>query len=137
MTLLRFRHAYTADRTLPYYLAPTQKALIVQERKGSREAAMVRSGLLPHWAKDERISYKLINARAETLLEKPAPVAGRQVPLPGRRPVSLACGRPGGDHYGEPFESGTIITTTPNELVAPVHDRMRRRSDAHAHARAE
>jgi putative SOS response-associated peptidase YedK len=50
-----------------FNLAPTQKALIVRERESEREALMARWGLLPHWAKDERISYKLINARAETL----------------------------------------------------------------------
>ena len=55
-----------------FNLAPTQKALIVREREGAREAVMARWGFLPHWAKDERIAYKLINARAETLLEKPA-----------------------------------------------------------------
>ena len=55
-----------------FNLAPTQKALIVRESEGEREAVMARWGLLPHWAKDERIAYKLINARAETLLEKPA-----------------------------------------------------------------
>ena len=54
-----------------YNLAPTQKALIVHEREGEREAVLARWGLLPHWGKDERFSYKLINARAETLTEKP------------------------------------------------------------------
>ena len=69
-----------------FNLAPTQKALIVREREGAREAVMARWGLLPHWAKDERIAYKLINARAETLLEEACvPIAGGQVPLPGRR----------------------------------------------------
>ena len=55
-----------------FNLAPTQKALLVREREGERQAVMARWGPLPRWAKDERISYKLINARAETLLEKPA-----------------------------------------------------------------
>src|SRR5439155_6112023 len=60
-----------------FNLAPTQKALIVREREGAREAVMARWGLLPHWAKDERIAYKLINARAETLLEEACvPIAG-------------------------------------------------------------
>jgi putative SOS response-associated peptidase YedK len=54
-----------------YNLAPTQRALIVRERESEREAVLARWGLLPHWAKDERIAFK-INARAETLTEKPA-----------------------------------------------------------------
>src|SRR5262249_823992 len=52
-----------------YNLAPAQRTLIVRERDHEREAAMVRWGLLPHWAKDERLAFKMINARAETLAE--------------------------------------------------------------------
>jgi putative SOS response-associated peptidase YedK len=37
-----------------------------------REAVMAKWGLLPHWAKDAKIAFKMINARAETLTEKPA-----------------------------------------------------------------
>src|SRR6516164_80281 len=59
-------------RSLSASGSPTQKALIVRETDGAREALMARWGLLPQWTNDERISYKLINARAETLLEKPA-----------------------------------------------------------------
>jgi len=68
----RFQISVPEDYSERFNLAPTQKALIVREREEEREALMARWGLLPHWAKDERISYKLINARTETLLEKPA-----------------------------------------------------------------
>jgi putative SOS response-associated peptidase YedK len=117
-----------------------------------RESALARWGLLPHWAKDASISYKLINARAETLAEKPA---FRSL-LRRHRCLVLADGfyewRRGADggrdplHFrladGSPFafaglwtsradpvtgelvESCTIVTTSPNEPVAPVHDRM-------------
>jgi putative SOS response-associated peptidase YedK len=47
-------------------------ALIVRERDNAREAAMAKWGLLPHWAKDSKVAFKMINARAETLTEKPA-----------------------------------------------------------------
>jgi putative SOS response-associated peptidase YedK len=134
-----------------FNLAPTQKALIVRERDGEREALMARWGLLPRWAKDERISYKLINARAETLLEKPVfrslvgkyrclVVAdgfyewtvgpdGKKQPIHFRLADGSAFGFAGlwtckTDDQGELVESCTIITTSPNELVAPVHDRM-------------
>jgi putative SOS response-associated peptidase YedK len=53
-------------------LAPQQKALIVRERDEVREAVMAKWGLLPHSAKDSKIAFKMINARAETLTEKPA-----------------------------------------------------------------
>ena len=55
-----------------YNLAPAQRALIVRERDGEREAVLARWGLLPHWAKDARVAFKMINARAETLAGKPA-----------------------------------------------------------------
>jgi putative SOS response-associated peptidase YedK len=136
-----------------FNLAPTQRALIVRRGpEAEREAVLARWGLLPHWAKDERIGYKLINARAETLAEKPA---FRSL-LSRHRCLVLADGfyewRTGKDgsreplrfalQSGEPFafaglwtartdpasgelvESCTIVTTRANDLVAPVHDRM-------------
>ena len=55
-----------------YNLAPAQRTLIVRQREEMREAVMAKWGLLPHWAKDAKIAFKMINARAETLTEKPA-----------------------------------------------------------------
>src|SRR5262249_9959325 len=136
-----------------YNLAPTQRALIVRRGEASeREAVLARWGLLPHWAKDERIAHKLINARAETLAEKPAfrsllarrrclVVADgfyewRTGEAGAREPLRFALrgGEPFGfaglwtartdDASGELVESCTIVTTQPSELVAPVHSRM-------------
>ena len=134
-----------------YNLAPTQQALIIREHDEDFQAVLARWGLLPHWAKDERISYKLINARAETLAEKPA---FRSLLGKGRCLVvadgfyEWTIGPDGKKHpihfslidgalfgfaglwtsrrtdEGEVVESCTIVTTRPNELVAPVHDRM-------------
>jgi putative SOS response-associated peptidase YedK len=125
-----------------FNLAPTQKALIIREREGEREALMARWGLLPHWAKDERISFKMINARPETLLEKPAfrslagkyrclVVAdgfyewtigpdGKKLPIHFRLEDASAFGFAGlwtckTTEAGELVESCTIITTTPNK----------------------
>jgi putative SOS response-associated peptidase YedK len=47
-------------------------AATMSEREAEREADMARRGLLPHWTKDERIAFKMINARAETLTVRPA-----------------------------------------------------------------
>ena len=135
-----------------YNVAPGQRVAIVRRTEESREAALARWGLLPHWAKDASIAYKLINARAETLAEKPA---FRSL-LGSHRCLVLADGfyewrraADGGhepNHFrlgdGSPFafaglwtsrfdpesgelvESCTIVTTSPNSLVVPVHDRM-------------
>jgi putative SOS response-associated peptidase YedK len=135
-----------------FNLAPQQRALIVRERDNEREAVMVKWGLLPRWAKDSKIAFKMINARAETLTEKPAyrSLLNRHrclIPADGFYEWTL--GRDGKKHpihfhlpgyelfafaglwtsrideeSGEIIESCTIITTQPNELVAPVHDRM-------------
>ncbi len=149
----RFQAAIPEDYRPRYNLAPTQRALIVRRRdEGGREASLVRFGLLPHWAKDERLAYRLINARAETLAEKPAfrsllgrrrclivadgfyewrrRADGRKEPLRfalrGAEPFAFAglwTARTD-PGSGQPVESCAIVTVRPNELVATVHDRM-------------
>ena len=66
-----------ADRQLPlfearYNIAPTQDVLAVREADGVREAAMMRWGLIPSWSKEPGGGPPMINARSETLAEKPA-----------------------------------------------------------------
>lgn len=148
----RFEVAVPETYQHRFNLAPQQRALIVRERDDVREAVMAKWGLLPHWAKGSKIAFKMINARAETLTEKPAyrslltrhrclipadgfyewTVAGdgKKQPihfhLPGYELFAFAglwTARTD-DESGEVVESCTIITTNPNELVAPVHDRM-------------
>lgn len=56
-----------------YNIAPTQAVLAIRESDaGVREATFLHWGLIPSWAKDPGIGTKLINARSETLLEKPS-----------------------------------------------------------------
>ena len=147
----RFQVAVPETYSERYNLAPSQRALIVRNRDNSREAVMARWGLLPHWAKDERIAFKMINARAETLTDKPAyrSLIGKYrclvvadgfyewtVGADGKKqPIHVQLADGGlfafaglwthrTDDAGELVESCTIVTTRPNELVAPVHDRM-------------
>jgi putative SOS response-associated peptidase YedK len=134
-----------------YNIAPTQPVVIVRanERDG-REMTRVRWGLIPFWAKEAKIGARMINARGETVASKPAfrsAVKSRRclVPADGfyewmktgaakqpylvrfsdRRPFAFAglweTWRPAD---GDAVESCTIITTTPNDLVSPIHDRM-------------
>jgi putative SOS response-associated peptidase YedK len=136
-----------------YNLAPQQGTLIVREREDAGEATMAKWGLLLHWAKDPKVAFKMINARAETLSEKPAYRSllsryrclipadgfyewtvgsdGKKHPIHFHLPeyelfafAGLWTSRTD-DARGEIIESCTIITTRPNELVASVHDRMR------------
>jgi len=56
-----------------YNVAPSQKVPIVRlDKDGNRELAILRWGLIPFWARDDRIGYKTINARAETVATAPA-----------------------------------------------------------------
>ncbi|MBS3777111.1 MAG: SOS response-associated peptidase [Bacteroidales bacterium] len=139
---------------LRYNIAPSQEVLAVgQTREGTRKAAWLRWGLVPHWAKDEKVGYKMINARAETMFTKPAykSAAKRhrclipascffewQRSYKGSKKQPY-CIRPkdGGlfafaglwEHWqdeeaGKKIYSCTIITTRANEAVAELHDRM-------------
>lgn len=140
------------DLALPprFNVAPTQSVPVVRVVDGQRVIALLRWGLVPSWSKDPKKGPPLINARADTVAEKPAFRAALKyrrciVPADGffewkkegakRLPVhfKLRDGRPFGfaglwecwkSPEGEILESMTILTTTPNELVAAVHDRM-------------
>lgn len=137
-----------------FNIAPTQRSLVVvlDPETGRQEARLARFGLVPRWARDAAPAARMINARAETLLERPAyrglvrrnrclvPADGfyewRAGPGGKRLPVRFALA--GGELFafaglwttwldrerGEPLDSFTIVTTTPNELVATLHDRM-------------
>ena len=134
-----------------YNVAPTQSVPIVRRGEAGRELVTVRWGLVPFWAKDLKIGHKLINARAETVADKPAfrDAFKRRRCLViadgfyewrridgGKQPylIRVAGGRPFAfaglwDHWtdkqsGERVESCTIIVTAANALVAPIHDRM-------------
>lgn len=83
----RFTHKRTWAEVVAYYrildtgrnlqprynIAPTQDVLAIRlNAEGHREAVDLRWGLIPFWAKDEKIAYSTINARAETVATKPA-----------------------------------------------------------------
>jgi putative SOS response-associated peptidase YedK len=148
------------DLPLRFNIAPSQAVPIVRELRivrqagdgAVRELATVRWGLIPAWAKEPSIGNKMINARAESVAEKPAFRAAFHsrrcvVPASGfyewqrrrRGPaqphlIRRKDGEPLGfaglwegwrdPATGEVVESCTVITCEPNELMAELHDRM-------------
>jgi putative SOS response-associated peptidase YedK len=134
-----------------YNIAPTDPALIVRlDTRQSRELHLVRWGLLPPWVKDPREFSLLINARAETAAEKPSfrgALRHRRCLVPTDGFYEWT-GRPGAkqphlirmrdralfamaglwEHWlgadGSELETMAILTTSANEDMAPIHDRM-------------
>ncbi len=113
------------------------------------EVSLVRWGLLPCWAKEEKSSYSMINARGETLLEKPAykrlikskrcliiadsfyewkKKEGKKTPyrimLQNEDLFAFAGLWDLWEKNGKKIQSCSIITISPNELCADIHDRM-------------
>ena len=133
-----------------YNIPPSQKILtVVQLDDRSYKAVYLYWGLIPHWAKDLKISHNLINARAETVAEKPAfKSAYRQrrciIPATGfyewqkteqgkqaycisrqeQQLFSFAGLWEYWEHEKETIYSCTIITTAANNLMRPIHHRM-------------
>lgn len=133
-----------------YNVAPSQTVLVIGLRQGLRAAAMHRWGLIPRWAKDASMSAKMINARAETVHERPAyrlPFRQRRCLIPadslyewkqeGRtkhpyrflmQAESLFAFAGLWEEWRAPngtmVRTCTIVTTEPNELIEPVHNRM-------------
>ncbi|MBC8253012.1 MAG: SOS response-associated peptidase [Ardenticatenia bacterium] len=133
-----------------YNVAPTQEVAVVVRDQGVNVLDKMVWGLIPSWARDPGIGSRMINARSETVHEKPSfkgpfksqrclivadgfyewqKTNGGKVPmfirLRSRRPFGLA------GLYdvwktlaGEKITSCTIITTNANQLVRPIHNRM-------------
>lgn len=133
-----------------YNIAPSQKILnIVELDDGSRKAVNLFWGLVPSWSKDSKSNSHLINARMETIREKPSfRNAFKQrrclIPADGyfewqkqengkqafhihredRQPFAFAGLWEQWQHETETLYSCTIITTEANELMQPIHERM-------------
>lgn len=135
-----------------YNIAPSQEiaAVRLDPESQDRQFCILKWGLIPFWAKDARIGYRTINARSETVAKSPAFRAAyrhRRCLIPadgfyewkelkkGKLPylVRMANEKPFAfaglwEHWEDPegtvIESGTILTTVPNDLLRPLHDRM-------------
>ena len=140
---------YPSSITPSYNIAPTQEvaALIAEDDK--RKLEIMRWGLIPSWAKEPEIGNRMINARAETISEKPSfrkPFKDHRCLIladgfyewqktnNGKQPyyIHMEDGSPFAfaglweiwDRDGEEVRSCTIITTDANELVGKIHNRM-------------
>src|SRR5437660_5116240 len=145
-----FRYLDQPDFPPRYNIAPTQPVPIVRLFEGERQFALVRWGLIPVWVKDPRTFSLLINARGESVLDKPAfrnAMKRRRCLFPAdgfyewkregenRRPyfVRLKSGQPMAfaglweswmGPNGEEMETAAIVTTTASRSIAHIHDRM-------------
>lgn len=144
-----FEASGNLELTPRYNIAPSQEIPAVRQGEAGRELIMLRWGLIPSWAKDKNIGYKMINARAETVASKPAfrtAFRRRRTLIPasgffewkktegGKQPYSICTNDDlfalaGLWEYwkgegGEPIESCTIIVTEANEKIRTIHDRM-------------
>jgi putative SOS response-associated peptidase YedK len=133
-----------------YNVAPMQQVLGIRESDNDREATFFRWGLVPAWAKDSSTGNKLINARAETVAEKPPfreAFKSRRIIVPaegfyewaGRgtkekqpyyfrmkdgEPFAIAGLWERWEGDGGPLETCTLLTTEANSLLSAYHDRM-------------
>lgn len=137
---------------LRFNIAPQSMIPVIRQKPDAgRVGQLVRWGLIPSWAEDPSTYNKLNNARGETVAEKPTfrssfarhrcliPASGffEWQPVAGRKqPYYIHPAAPGGffafagllaawtPPAGETVVSTCIITTGPNEVMAPIHDRM-------------
>lgn len=140
-----------ADFKPRYNIAPGQQCYTILPGERGFQLRMMRWGLIPFWAKDPQIGYKTINARGETVAEKPAfrdsfkskrclvpadgfyewrPIAGSKSKLPMRftrkdeQPFCFAgLWASWKPQDAEPVETFTIVTTAADGIFSPVHDR--------------
>jgi putative SOS response-associated peptidase YedK len=152
MGLLEARFIFQAGELAyspSYNIAPGQPVLAVIHQESNR-AGYLRWGLVPSWAKDAAIGNRLINARVETVAEKPSFRQALQrrrcliladgfyewrrkgktrepmyICLQGHQPFAFAgLWEVWRDATGTPLYTCTILTTTANTLLQPIHDRM-------------
>lgn len=133
-----------------YNVAPMQDVLAIVHDGERRRAGWMRWGLVPQWADDPSVAARMINARSETIEEKPAfreaferrrcvivadgfyewqRISGQKVPVrihrPGERLFAFAgLWEKWAQQEGKPLITCTILTTTPAPSIADIHDRM-------------
>lgn len=138
------------DYKLRYNIAPSQPVLSIINDGSINRAGYLKWGLVPTWASDPKIGYKMINARAETLAEKPSFKTAfkkrrclviadsfyewthegknkkpMRIKLKNSEPFSMAgLWERWTAQDGQVINSCTIITTAPNKLMSDIHDRM-------------
>jgi putative SOS response-associated peptidase YedK len=143
---------WDADWEPRYNIAPTQPVPVVRQhpKEPVRQLSVMKWGLIPHWAKDASGAASAINARSETAATKPAfrdPIKFRRCLIPADgfyewsrtgkvkqpycfevRGVELfafaALWDGWGNAEGQWIKTCSILTTTPNAVTSPVHDRM-------------
>lgn len=136
-----------------YNMSPTHEVLVHLIKDAKPQLSLFRWGLIPFWAKDIKIGYKMINARSETLAEKPSfrnAFKSRRciVPLSGfiewrrtdeakrpfcislqKEPIMSVAGiwetwKPEGPEGKEELHTFSVITTEANKFMEKIHDRM-------------
>ena len=142
-----------------YNIAPTQLSAVLRTEENSAaslrwELAQLRWGLVPSWAKELKIGARMINARCETVAEKPAFRSAfkkrrclvladgyfewvtvkrekrpQYIRMQDDQPFAMAglwerWRGPPGEKLDAPIDSFTVITTDSNELTSDIHDRM-------------
>jgi putative SOS response-associated peptidase YedK len=146
----RFKFHWSPSVSAHYNIAPSQMIPVVRLAAQGRELTFLKWGLIPSWTKDPAIGARLINARAETIADKPAfrnafrrhhclvpadsfyewkAIGKRKQPYCIGMADHTLFGMAGlWEHWqnsaGETVETVTIITTNANELVGQLHDRM-------------
>ncbi|MTI18719.1 SOS response-associated peptidase [Rhodobacteraceae bacterium RKSG542] len=145
-----FRYIEKPEFPERYNICPNQPIAIVKNEHGGRHFDLARWGLIPSWVKDPASFTLLINARAETILEKPSfrnamkhrrcliPMSGfyewRRTPS-GKQPYFFA--RPDGEPFavagiwetfcdpaGGELDTAALITVEANGVMKPIHHRM-------------
>ena len=132
-----------------YNITPSQDIAIVRSGVQGRELTFARWGLVPGWSQEEKTRYSMINARSDTVADKPAyrqafrqrrcliPASGfyewRKMPH-GKQPYRIGMDDNGvmalaglWEHWegkGRSLDSCTIIVTDSNDLIRTIHERM-------------
>lgn len=147
---LAFNLDPVSDQLQPRYnIAPSQAVPIITNAN-SKELTFVKWGLVPSWAKDPSIGYKMINARSETAAEKPSfrsAFKRRRCLIPadgffewskqGKKKVPMYIHLADNEVFafaglwetwqspdGSELQTCTILTSEPNDLIKPLHHRM-------------
>jgi putative SOS response-associated peptidase YedK len=134
-----------------YNVAPTQPIPVVRLHEGNRQFALMRWGLIPSWVKDPKTFSLLINARSESVIDKPAFRAAMRrrrclIPADGfyewkevggrKQPVFVHLRQTGGPFAfaglwetwtgpnGEEMDTAAIVTTNANRTLSAIHSRM-------------